>query len=163
VVFVCENNLYAMSTPQRYHTNIEYIYERSASYGIPGEKVMGNEILDVYEKVGKAVRRAREGEGPTLLECRTYRKLGHYVGDPEVYRTKEEVLEWERRDPIRLFEAHLLDGIATKTELERMEQQVVEEVDLAVEYAKNSPDPDPKEAMQHVFSDWQWGDEYDRD
>jgi pyruvate dehydrogenase E1 component alpha subunit len=161
VVFVCENNLYAMSTPQSYHTNIEFLCERSRSYGIPGEKARGNEVLDVYEKVSKAVRRARNGEGPTLLECRTYRKLGHYVGDPEVYRSREEVEEWERMDPIRLFSEQLRSkGTASKEGLDRIEQEVIDEVEAAIEYAKTSPDPKPEEAMDHVYSDWRWGDEY---
>ena len=161
LVYVCENNLYAMSTPQSYHSNVEHLAERSKSYGIPGVVANGNEVLDVYEKTNQAVKRARSGKGPTLIECRTYRKLGHYVGDPTVYRTKVEEAEWETRDPILLFSQYLTEnGIADQASLERMEQEVIEEIDAAIDFAKSSPDPEAEEAMQHVFKDWKWGDEY---
>ena len=161
VVFVCENNLYAMSTAQSYHMNITYIYERCHAYGIPGAKADGNDVLDVYEKVGEAVRRARKGGGPSLIECRTYRKLGHYVGDPEVYRSEDEKKEWLARDPVDLFRERLLrEKTASQSELDKMKEEVREEVEAAVEYAKNSPDPEPEEAMEHVYVDWKWGDEY---
>jgi pyruvate dehydrogenase E1 component alpha subunit len=161
LVYICENNLYAMSTPQSYHSNVEHLAERSKAYGIPGVVADGNEVLDVYEKTKKAVKRARSGKGPTLIECQTYRKLGHYVGDPTVYRTKEEEAEWEARDPILLFGQYLTEnGVADQAGLDRIEQEVIEEIDAAVEFAKNSPYPEAEEAMQHVFNDWKWGDEY---
>ncbi len=161
LVFVCENNLYAMSTPQSYHSNVEHLAERSRSYGIPGVVAKGNEVLDVYEKTAKAVQRARSGKGPTLIECRTYRKLGHYVGDPGIYRSKEEEAEWEPRDPILLFSRYLTEKkLADKAKLQQIEEEVGREIEAAIEFAKKSPDPEPEEAMQHVYKDWQWGDEY---
>jgi len=161
LVFVCENNLYAMSTPQSYHTNVEHLAERSRSYGIPGVVARGNEVLDVYEKTRKAVNRARGGKGPSLIECRTYRLLGHYVGDPAIYRSKEEEAEWEARDPILLFARYLTEKkLADEAKLRQIEDEVVREIEAAIEFAKTSPDPEPEEAMQHVYKDWQWGDEY---
>jgi pyruvate dehydrogenase E1 component alpha subunit len=161
VVFICENNLYAMSTPQTYHTNIEYIAHRSRSYGMPGIIVDGNDVLDVYEKVDKAVNRARKGKGPSLLECRTYRKLGHYVGDPAVYRPDEEEEKWEKLDPIAVFGSHLNEiEAATAEELAKIDDEVRTEVEAAIEFARNSPDPKPEEAMEDAYTDWRWGDEY---
>ena len=161
VVFICENNLYAMSTALRYHTNIQYIAHRSRSYGMPGVIAKGNDLLDVFGKVSAAVRRARKGEGPTLIECRTYRKLGHYVGDPAVYRPDEEESEWEKRDPIALFASHLTEsGIADTDELEGVEEEVKAEIEAAIDFAKSSPDPSPEEALEDVYTDWRWGGEY---
>ena len=161
VIFVCENNLYAMSTPQSYHTKIEYIAHRSRSYGIPGVIAGGNDVLDVHAKVYKAVRRARRGEGPTLIECRTYRKLGHYVGDPAVYRPDEEENEWEKLDPIALFRSHLVESkTAASEELDAIEEEVKAEIEAAIDFAKNSPDPSPEAALEDVYTDWRWGGEY---
>ena len=101
VVFIVENNLYAEATPQSYHQKIRDIAVRAAAYNIPGEVVDGNDVLAVYETVGKAVKRARNGEGPTLIECKTYRYFGHNAGDDDLkYRTVEEVEEWKKKDAI---------------------------------------------------------------
>ena len=99
VVYVCENNLYAETTPQADHQPIRDIADRAKSYNMPGVIVDGNDVFAVYEKANKAVERARAGRGPTLIECKTYRYRGHWEGDPEVYRTKEEVKEWKKRSP----------------------------------------------------------------
>ncbi len=161
IVFVCENNLYAMSTPASYHMNISSVSDRSAGYGIPGVRVEGNEVLEVYSSIREAVERARRGDGPTLVECVTFRHLGHFVGDPEVYLTQEEKDEWMKRDPIELFRRRLLDdGVLDEKRLGAMEREVAEEVEAAVEFAKSSPDPDPGESMEHVYVNWSWGDEY---
>ena len=115
----------------------------------------------VYEKTRKAVNRARGGKGPSLIECRTYRLLGHYVGDPAIYRSKEEEAEWEARDPILLFASYLTEKkLADEAKLRQIEEEVVREIEAAIEFAKTSPDPEPEEAMQHVYKDWKWGDEY---
>jgi len=108
VIFVCENNLYAMGTRQSRAMAIENVADRAIAYGIPGEVVDGNDVLAVYEVAWKAVERARKGEGPTLIECKTYRHKGHSRIDPAKYRPKEEVEEWLAKDPIKRFKERLL-------------------------------------------------------
>ena len=103
VVFVCENNQYAQSTPRATHQKVKDIADRAAAFNIPGVVMDGMDVFDVYQKSGEAIDRARVGGGPTLLEAKTYRFLGHFVGDPQPYRTKEEVEQWKQRDPILLF------------------------------------------------------------
>jgi len=152
VIFVCENNLYALSTPQEIHQKVTDVYARSASYGMPGVLADGNDALDVYEKALPAVEAARRGEGPTLIECRTYRKLGHYIGEPARYRPTEEVEAWRQRDAV----AHMRDHLTTsstlsETECDAMEADVRAEVERAVEFARNSPDPKPEDALEDVY------------
>ncbi|MCO6452790.1 MAG: thiamine pyrophosphate-dependent dehydrogenase E1 component subunit alpha [Caldilineales bacterium] len=152
VIYVCENNLYAASTPVGVTFKIENIADRVAAYGMAGEVVDGNDVLAVYEAMGRAVARARAGEGPTLLECKTYRQVGHSRSDPLTYRTKEEEKWWKERDPIeRLGERLLAEGVTNQAGLDAIEADVTAEVDDAVAFAKASPDPDPTEALQHVF------------
>ena len=152
VVYVCENNLYAASTPVSVTFKIKDIAERAAAYGMPGEVVDGNDVLAVYEAVGRAVQRARAGEGPTLLECKTYRQVGHSRSDPRTYRTKEEEREWAERDPIkRLGDRLLAEGVATEALLAEIEKEITAIVDDAEAFAKASPDPDPTETLQHVY------------
>ena len=119
VIYVCENNQFGMTVPTWQSTSVENIADRAAGYGIPGEVVDGNDVVAVYEAFARAKERALKGEGPTLLECKTYRWRGHWTGDPEPYRTREEVEEWkEKRDPIKLFRAYLTrHKLATKQEL----------------------------------------------
>ena len=153
VIFVCHNNLYAMSTPQRDHQKIQNISIRSEGYGMPGVTVDGNDVFAVYEAALTAVKRARNGGGPTLIECKTYRFLGHYTGDPSgSYRSKQEVEEWKKRDPITIFRAKLLAmGLASEKELEEIDQKVEREIEEAVIFAQNSPHPDPGEAFEDVY------------
>ncbi len=106
VVFVCENNQYAMSFSSKKAFNIERISDRAAGYGMPGETVDGNDIMAVYEAVNQAVERARAGEGPSLIENVTYRYRGHSKSDANRYRTKEEIEEWKGKDPIPRFRKH---------------------------------------------------------
>ncbi|MEM3054951.1 MAG: thiamine pyrophosphate-dependent dehydrogenase E1 component subunit alpha, partial [Candidatus Bathyarchaeia archaeon] len=123
VIFVCENNLYAMGTRQSLVMVIENIAERASAYGIPGVVVDGNDVLAVYEATFKAVERARKGEGPTLIECKTYRHRGHSRVDPARYRPKEEVEAWLAKDPIKRFKERLLQtGTFTETELRKVEE-----------------------------------------
>jgi len=153
VVFVCENNLYAESTPQREHQKITDISLRADAYEMPGMSVDGNNVLSVYEVAARAVDRARAGQGPSLLECKTYRWLGHYVGDPVVYRPKEEVDEWKKRCPIERLKARLSnEGILTTDKAREVESAVKEEVVNAVEFAKNEPDALPEETMEDIWS-----------
>lgn len=152
VIFVCENNLYAESTLQTYATKIENISERSVSYGIPGITVDGNDVEAVYNATVKAVARARAGEGPTLLECRTYKWFGHYIGDPALYRTEEEVDEWKKKDPIPAYEAKLLEEkVLTLALIAQIDKELEDELDHAVAFAKSSPDPDPASVLENNY------------
>jgi len=153
VVFVCENNLYAMGTRQSRVMAIENVADRAAAYGIPGVAVDGNDVLAVYEAAREAVKRAREGKGPTLMECKTYRHKGHSRFDPATYRPKEEVEEWLKRDPIRRFRARLSEiGVLTEEEANKIQQEVLAKVEEAVKFAMESPYPAPEESLEHVYA-----------
>jgi pyruvate dehydrogenase E1 component alpha subunit len=153
VLFVCENNLYAMGTHQTRVMAIENIADRATAYGIPGVAVDGNNVLAVYKAAHEAVDRARKGEGPTLIECKTYRHKGHSRFDPAAYRPKEEVEEWMKRDPIAQFKAKIFEMRAlTKEETNKIEQEVTTAIEDAVKFATESPQPAPEEALENVFS-----------
>jgi len=153
VVYVIENNLWAMSTRTTDVSNITNITDRAAAYGIPAVAVEGNDVLAVYEAVGKAVARARKGEGPTLVECRTYRQRGHSEGDRQTYKPKEEAEEWKKKDPIPRFRKKLIEmGVLTEKEADKIDQEMLEELDKAVKFAEESPLPDPEEALADVFA-----------
>lgn len=153
VVFVCENNLYAMGTRQSRIMSVQNVADRAAAYGIPGVIVDGNDVLVVYEAARTAVERARAGKGPTLIECKTYRHKGHSRVDSGKYRPKEEVEEWLGKDPLKRFrQAMLGNGILTQTELEHVEKEVADEVADAVKFALDSPYPEGKEALENVYA-----------
>ena len=154
VVYVCENNQYAQWTPQEEITLVTDVASMSSAYGIPGAQVNGMDVLAVYEAAGEAIERARRGEGPTLLECKTYRFHGHNFGDPQQYRTKEEISDWSgQHDPIQGLGAHLLqEGILTAEEAESIRKSVEEEIADAVRFADVSPYPGPEELTRDVFS-----------
>lgn len=143
VIFLCENNQYAVSTPVSYASPVPRVADRAAAYGIPSCTVDGNDVLAVYEGVKEAVTRARQRGGPTLVEALTYRWEGHYKGDPEIYRSVDEVAEWrEKRDPIRLFGAHLVDqGVLMAEELDSIYADIEALIEDAVAYAESSPEP----------------------
>jgi TPP-dependent pyruvate/acetoin dehydrogenase alpha subunit len=152
VVFVCENNLYAASTPVSVAYKIEDIVERAAAYGMPGLVVDGNDVEAVYEVAGQAIARARQGQGPTLIECKTYRLCGHSRSDPRTYRSKEEEALWETKDPIaRLGERLKASGLATDEMLADIEREVTALIDDAVAFAEESPPPEPEDTLKHVF------------
>lgn len=153
VIYVCENNQFGMTVPTWQSTSVENIADRAAGYGIPGKVVDGNDVCAVYEAFARAKERALKGEGPTLLECKTYRWRGHWTGDPEPYRTREEVEEWkEKRDPIKLFRAYLTrHKLATRQELDDIEAAAAKKMEAAVEFAMNSPEPDPAHVLDDVF------------
>jgi TPP-dependent pyruvate/acetoin dehydrogenase alpha subunit len=152
VVYVCENNLYAASTPVSVAFKIEDIADRAAAYGIPGVVVDGNDVVAVYEAAGVAIARARRGEGPTIIECKTYRLCGHSRSDPRTYRSKEEETEWEAIDPIPRQGAQLKEaGLATDESLTAIEGEVESLVDEAVAFAEESPSPQPTDTLKHVF------------
>jgi TPP-dependent pyruvate/acetoin dehydrogenase alpha subunit len=153
VVYVCENNLYAASTPVSAAFRIEDIADRAAAYGMPGVVVDGNDVEAVYEAAGEAIARARRGEGPTLLECKTYRLCGHSRSDPRTYRSKEEEAAWETRDPIPNLGERLKEmDLATDGILAVIEQEVAALIDEAVDFAEESPSPEPTDTLKHVFS-----------
>mgnify|MGYP001098697728 CR=1 FL=1 len=153
VIFVCENNLYAMGTRQSRVMAIENVADRAVAYGIPGVVVDGNDVLAVYEVVQKAVERARRGDGPTLIECKTYRHKGHSRVDSAKYRPKEEVEEWLTKDPIKLFKEKLLQiNTLTETEIHQVEKEVSAEIEKAVNFAIESPYPAQEEALQDVYA-----------
>jgi pyruvate dehydrogenase E1 component alpha subunit len=144
VIFFCENNQYGMSGPVKEMINIENIGDRAAAYGIPGEVIEGNDLWAVMEATGKAVERARNGDGPTLIEAKTYRWKGHSKSDAKKYRTKEEEQYWRsEKDPIQLTYRRLLEeGIATQEELDALQQQAKEDIEEAVRFALESPEPE---------------------
>ncbi len=154
IVFVLENNQYGVSTNIRYSTNIDDLSIRAQSYGIPGVRVDGFDVLAVYAEAVKAVERARSGKGPTLLVTESYRLEGHYAGEPEVYREREEVQEYRKKDPIPRFRKELISRkVAKKDELEAIDKEIKQEMKDAVTFAKESPEPDPETAMDYIYAD----------
>jgi pyruvate dehydrogenase E1 component alpha subunit len=152
-IYVVENNQFGMTVPVWQSTSVVNISDRAAGYGIPGETVDGNDVVAVYEAFARAKERALKGEGPSIIECKTYRWRGHWTGDPEVYRTREEVEYWkENKDPIKLFGAYMVEnGLATQEELDEIAAAAAKKMEAAVEFALNSPDPDPEHVMDDVF------------
>ncbi len=153
VVFLCENNQYAASTHISLATKIENIAERAAGYGIPGVIVDGMDVLAVFEAASSAVTRARSGDGPTLIEAKTYRYMGHSRGDPGKYRTDDELASWQARDPIPRFRAHLAAAGVDEAILATLEAAVDEAVADSVQFAIAAPDPDPSETTTHVYAE----------
>ena len=153
-VFVCENNMYATEVPFAYASRNTDIADRALGYGIPGVIVDGNDVLAVYEVAGAAVRRARSGGGPTLIECKTYRTRPHSEGMRDgSYRSVEEIESWKARDPIRQLYATLTSqDLADEQALAAIDAEVQAQVAEAYEFAKNSPYPDGATALDHVFS-----------
>jgi pyruvate dehydrogenase E1 component alpha subunit len=152
VIFICENNGFGISVPLNESTSVENISDRAKGYGIPGCTVDGNDVFAIYDAVEKAIKRARAGEGPTLIECMTYRWVGHWTGDPQVYRTREEVEEWKKKCPIkRLREYMLKNKVLAEDEINKIEQDTQAQVDEATEFALSSPEPDPATVMEDVF------------
>jgi pyruvate dehydrogenase E1 component alpha subunit len=153
VVFVCENNMYAVSTSTRESLAIGGVVERAAAYGIPGVQVDGNDVLQVYEAAREAVARAREGKGPTLLECLTYRWTGHTVGDPGLYRNKEEVEAWKQQDPILRFRDYLIEaGILTQEEYDAIDGEEKERLERAIAFAQESPEPSVEALLEDLYA-----------
>ncbi len=153
ILFVCENNCYASTTPTSYACSVMDIAARAAGYNIPGVSVDGNDILAVREAAEKAVNRARQGEGPTLIENKTYRRRGHFEGDPQKYRDQAEVAEWEKKnDPIQRFAALLKKKKILTGELEKeIQEQVEMALKEAVTFAEQSEWPGPEEALDDMF------------
>lgn len=154
-IFVCENNHYAVSTRQSSATAIPNISDRASSYGMPGFAVDGMDVLAVYEVAREAVARAREGTGPTLIECKTYLFKGHYAGEGSRwlrYRSREELEEWLEKCPIKRFRLTLIkEGIFSQSVLKEIDSQIDNEIEEAVKFAEDSPYPDPEDALEDLF------------
>ncbi len=157
VVYIIENNLYGMSVPLEKATAKLEIADRGCAYGIPGEVVDGMDVMAVRRAVGKAVDRARQGQGPSLVECKTYRWYGHSRSDPRAYRTKEEEAEWKGRDPIPAYAAQLVkEKVATQAEVEAIEAAARLAIDVATDFAFSSPLPPVEELEHHVYAPFHW-------
>jgi 2-oxoisovalerate dehydrogenase E1 component subunit alpha len=155
VVFICENNQYAISVPQSKQMAVANVADRAPAYGFEGSVVDGNDTLACYEAAKAAVDKARSGGGPTLIECKTYRYAPHTSDDDDrTYRSREEVEAWKAKDPITRFEAYLKDaGLATAEWLEQTRDEIKEEITAAVKYAEDAPLPEPEDALRHVFAE----------
>ncbi len=152
VIFVVENNGYAMGTSVARTSNVKELYTLGEAYDMPSEPVDAMDVEAVHEAVSRAADRARKGDGPTYLEFKTYRFRGHSMSDPQKYRTKEEVAEWKMRDPIELTRHRILtNGVATEEELAAIDEKVKGQVDAAVKFAEESPFPDASEAFKGIY------------
>ncbi len=153
VIFVCENNLYGFSTHYKRVTPLDNIADRAAAYGIPGVIADGMDVLDVYEKSRTAIERAKEGKGPTLLECKTYRYRGHSRFEKPTYRTKEELEAWKLKDPIPRFTEYLKKhyGINAAA-IKEIAEEIDEKMEASVTFAEQSPDPDPMDYQKYIYA-----------
>lgn len=154
VIFICENNNYAMGTSIERTSNVIDIYKLADAYEMPADKVDGMTAEAVHDAVARAVKRAREGDGPTLLEMKTYRYKGHSVSDPQKYRSKEEVEEYKDQDPItKVANTILENGFATQAELDAIDARINAMVDESVRFAEESPWPNDDEVLKDVYID----------
>ncbi|MCY4386300.1 MAG: thiamine pyrophosphate-dependent dehydrogenase E1 component subunit alpha [Desulfurellaceae bacterium] len=153
IIFVAENNGYAESTPAHYHCSVENIADRAAAYNMPGVTIDGNDLFAVYESAHEAVARARAGQGPSLLECKTYRHFGHFEGDAQTYKIAEENEKYRTElDPIKRFkDAVLPRGLISEDELAAIDQRVNAAIDEAVTFAEDSPFPEVQETFTDVY------------
>lgn len=153
VIFVCENNKYGMSSDISNMTNINHLSERAKSYGFPGVTIDGNDLFIVIHTVDKAIKRARNGEGPTLIEAKTYRFKGHSRSDKQLYRSEEEISYFKRHDPIRLFKKYLLNqGKIAESDIKKIHQVVYERVKQSTTFALQSDEPSLAELHKDVFA-----------
>lgn len=155
VVFICENNGFGEFTPQAKHQAVKDVADRAAAYGMPGLIVDGMDVLAVYETAGEAIERARRGDGPTLLECKTYRFFDHVGvrGMGMIYREDSEVLEWRKRDPLLTFEERLIElGVTDKETVEKLRERILFEIGEAIAFAENSPFPDESDLLTDIYS-----------
>jgi len=159
VIFICENNQYAWSLHISKHMAIANIADRAASYGFPGVVVDGNDVLDVYHKTQAAVERARNGEGPTLLECKTYRWRGHSEREAMVYRPPEEVAAWMEKDPIKRLRTELIhQGILSDALITSIDKEIDDQLQNALEIADQAPLPDPNTLLDDVYAPFELGE-----
>jgi pyruvate dehydrogenase E1 component alpha subunit len=152
VVFVCENNGYAQSTPAHYHCSAKDISDRATAYAIPGFTVDGTDLFAVHEAAGEAIARARRGEGPTLLECKAFRYYGHFEGDNLSYKTEAEKAKYQERDPLEKYKKRILErGLVTQAELAAIDAKAQQAVKDAVAFAEASPYPALSEVLTDVY------------
>jgi len=152
VIFVIENNKFASTVRTKDTTSVENISDRAVGYGIPGITIDGNDVITVYETAKEIIKRAREGGGPSLLEVKTYRIKGHFVGDPELYRNKKEVEEFWLNEPIKKFEKKLVElKMLNETEKKKIWEDSEKEIKKAVKFAKESPVPSSEDALTDLF------------
>src|SRR6266516_5598094 len=153
IVFVCENNQYAYSVPVEKSMAIDDVADRAESYGFDGVAINGNDVLAVYQSTQGALARARSGEGPTLIECKTYRWHGHSEHDKAFYRTNEELAMWKSRDPIPTFTTYLKGlNVLNDAKEKEVSERVAKAIDDAVDFANNSPDPNPEDAVTDLYA-----------
>lgn len=154
IVFVCENNQFGISMSQSRHQAIKDIADRAVSYGFPGIAVDGNDVMAVYEVAREAVNRARQGQGPTLVECKTWRWRGHFEGDPSVYKDPVEQEVWMEKEPVRRYRTFLEENeVMTADEMDAVDKRIDDEIDAAVAYAQESPLPQPEDVVKDVYTD----------
>ena len=152
VVFVCENNLFAESTPWTYHASVKNIADRAAAYDMPGVLVDGFDVFAIYDVAGQAIDRARQGAGPSLIEARGFRFYGHFQGDPLTYRTAEDEARWHAHDPITVFQTQVLEReLLTEEEMKQVDQRIQSQVDDAVTFAQNSPYPGVSDLLTDIY------------
>lgn len=152
VVYVCNNNQYAYSTPLNRQMAVENVADRAEAYGLPGEIVDGNDVLAVWEAATRAIARARGGGGPTLIECKTFRMTGHSAHDDAGYVPPELFEFWTKRDAIKRFESHLTGrGVMTASEVDEMQSSIVKEIDEAIAIAEKDPYPEPEDCLRNVY------------
>jgi pyruvate dehydrogenase E1 component alpha subunit len=153
VLFLCENNLYAYSVPVEKQMAITDVADRAAAYGFPGTTCYGNDLLAVFHATRQAIDRARRGEGPTLIEFKTYRWHGHSEHDKAFYRSEEELLEWKSRDPIPQFERYLVEKkILNEENLGEIVRRVERDIEAAVAFAEENPYPEPESALENLYA-----------
>ena len=151
-VYVCENNGFGISVAVGKSTSVADISQRAAAYGIPGVTVDGNDVFAIDRAARTAIERARAGDGPTLIECKTYRWKGHWTGDPEVYRTRNEVEAWKNKCPIKRLEAHLVkEKLMSEDEMKQVAVEVGALIDGAERFARESPEPDTSRVLDDVY------------
>ncbi len=157
VIFVCENNLYSATTSIKLTCNMEHVAaDRAAAYNIPSEVVDGNDVLAVNEAAARAIERARKGDGPTILELKTYRHVGHSRNDACGYRPKEEEKEWFGKDPVVMFRKQILQAkMASEEEIVVIENKINEDIEESVKFAQEAPFPSVEKALTDIF--WQGG------
>ena len=154
MIYVVENNKWAIGMSHERATSVPEIYKKAAAFGMHGVEVDGMDVLAVYDAAKEAVARARAGEGPTLIEAMTYRFRGHSLADPDELRPKEEKEFWFARDPITKFANYLMaEGLFTQAELTSIDKEIQDVIDDSVEFAENSPEPDPAELRRYIFAE----------
>ncbi|MCP8970662.1 pyruvate dehydrogenase (acetyl-transferring) E1 component subunit alpha [Ectobacillus ponti] len=153
VVFICENNQYGMSGSVKDMTRVEHIADRASAYGMPGTVIDGNDMIEIMNTVNSAVEQARQGNGPSLIEMKTYRWKGHSKSDAKKYRTREEEEAWKQRDGIKRFKETLIEAnILTEEAAKQLQQEAKEEIEAAVKFAENSPEPSIDTLLEDIYA-----------